>query len=184
MSPNRLAVGNSQSPYSRQQNPRTHAYSLSVGSSVNPTSRISRRKSSSSHVSSAAVAAINVAAGSLIEGTHSSKRVGRVPSKSSFPSSLPAASGFGPAALESRVSSAVVDGPPLSAFAETNRGSTKSRARRASEGSRLTKGGEGKRQPSGELKCDKCGKGYKHSSCLQKHLLVSLHPIPDSCTVS
>ena len=44
------------------------------------------------------------------------------------------------------------------------------RARRASEGSYLTKS-EGKRS-SGELRCDKCGKGYKHSSCLTKHLSV------------
>ena len=48
---------------------------------------------------------------------------------------------------------------------------SKARVRRASEGSHLSKG-EGKR-PSGELRCEKCGKGYKHSSCLTKHLSVS-----------
>ena len=47
---------------------------------------------------------------------------------------------------------------------------SKARARRASEGSYLTKS-EGKRT-SGELRCDKCGKGYKHSSCLAKHRSV------------
>lgn len=47
---------------------------------------------------------------------------------------------------------------------------SRARARRASEGSYLTKG-EGKRS-SGELRCGKCGKGYKHSSCLTKHLSV------------
>ena len=47
---------------------------------------------------------------------------------------------------------------------------SKGRARRASEGSYLTKG-ETKRS-SGELRCEKCGKGYKHSSCLTKHLSV------------
>ncbi len=47
---------------------------------------------------------------------------------------------------------------------------SKARARRASEGSYLTKG-ESKRA-SGELRCEKCGKGYKHSSCLTKHLSV------------
>ena len=54
---------------------------------------------------------------------------------------------------------------------------SKARARRASEGSYLTKG-EGKRS-SGELRCDKCGKGYKHSSCLAKHRSVTsdLHVI-------
>ena len=50
--------------------------------------------------------------------------------------------------------------------------SSKGRARRASEGSHLSKG-ENKRA-SGELRCEKCGKGYKHSSCLTKHLSVFL----------
>ena len=47
----------------------------------------------------------------------------------------------------------------------------KARNRRASEGAPLSKS-EGKRV-SGELRCEKCGKGYKHSSCLTKHLSVS-----------
>lgn len=54
----------------------------------------------------------------------------------------------------------------------TTNGPSRSRARRASEGAHLSKS-EGKRS-SGELRCEKCGKGYKHSSCLTKHLLV--HP--------
>lgn len=49
---------------------------------------------------------------------------------------------------------------------------SRARVRRASEGAHLSKS-EGKRS-SGELRCEKCGKGYKHSSCLTKHLLV--HP--------
>ena len=65
--------------------------------------------------------------------------------------------------------SAVVDGPMLG---ESNETLSKARARRASEGQYLTKT-EGKRA-NGELRCEKCGKGYKHSSCLTKHLLVSL----------
>lgn len=56
---------------------------------------------------------------------------------------------------------------------------SKARARRASEGSYLTKG-EGKRS-SGELRCEKCGKGYKHSSCLTKHLSVFLVFPSSSC---
>ncbi|KAA8568776.1 hypothetical protein EYC84_007767 [Monilinia fructicola] len=45
---------------------------------------------------------------------------------------------------------------------------TKNRMRRASEGSQLLK--DGKKANANDLKCDKCGKGYKHSSCLSKHL--------------
>jgi hypothetical protein len=50
--------------------------------------------------------------------------------------------------------------------------STTNRNRRASEGSYLVRG-EGKRV-SNELRCDQCGKGYKHSSCLTKHMCVSM----------
>lgn len=42
----------------------------------------------------------------------------------------------------------------------------KNRNRRASEGSHLVKGSSKK----GELRCETCGKGYKHSSCLTKHM--------------
>ena len=44
-----------------------------------------------------------------------------------------------------------------------------SRMRRASEGQHLMKDGK---KANSDLKCDKCGKGYKHSSCLSKHLFV------------
>lgn len=47
----------------------------------------------------------------------------------------------------------------------------KNRNRRASEGSHLVKG-EGKRALA-EIRCDRCGKGYKHGSCLSKHMCVS-----------
>ena len=73
-------------------------------------------------------------------------------------------------AMES-VDIAIRDGPSLADTASNN---TKPRGRRASEGSHLTKG-EGKRA-SGELRCEKCGKGYKHSSCLTKHLSVAPTP--------
>lgn len=46
----------------------------------------------------------------------------------------------------------------------------KARMRRASEGQASVKS-EGKKN---DLRCDKCGKGYKHSSCLTKHLFVSI----------
>lgn len=51
-----------------------------------------------------------------------------------------------------------------------DKSSSKSRNRRASEGSHLVKG-EGKRSVP-ELRCERCGKGYKHGSCLSKHMCV------------
>ncbi|EEH07135.1 conserved hypothetical protein [Histoplasma capsulatum G186AR] len=56
-------------------------------------------------------------------------------------------------------SSSISNGKPIS---------TKQRSRRASEGSHLIRS-EGKRVMN-ELRCDRCGKGYKHSSCLTKHM--------------
>ena len=53
---------------------------------------------------------------------------------------------------------------------EEETGFKQSPVRRASEGQHLTK--DGKKASVGDLKCDKCGKGYKHSSCLSKHLFV------------
>lgn len=86
-------------------------------------------------------------------------------------------SGFAPssysAAAAAAKSEAVTDGPALASMPEHEKGNSKSRIRRASEGSRLSKG-DGKRSSNSDLKCDKCGKGYKHSSCLTKHLSVTL----------
>lgn len=61
---------------------------------------------------------------------------------------------------------AVADGPNL---AESNEYGSRARGRRASEGSHLAKSDQ-KRASGSDLKCEKCGKGYKHSSCLTKHL--------------
>lgn len=79
-------------------------------------------------------------------------------------------SSYGAAAAKSE---ALTDGPALASMPEHEKGDSKSRMRRASEGSRLGKG-DGKRSSGSELKCEKCGKGYKHSSCLTKHLSVPL----------
>lgn len=76
------------------------------------------------------------------------------------------ASGFG-----QKSSSALVDGPPLSALENAKAEGSKERIRRASEGTRLTRV-ERRRSTAGELRCEHCGKGYKHGSCLTKHLLV------------
>lgn len=101
---------------------------------------------------------------------------------SAMASSVPAhgaqfgASSYGSAAK----SEALTDGPTLATMLEQDKANAKSRNRRASEGSRLSKG-DGKRSGS-ELRCEKCGKGYKHSSCLTKHLLVTLS-LPWPCHI-
>jgi len=81
-------------------------------------------------------------------------------------------------------SEAITDGPALASMPEHEKGNSKSRNRRASEGaSRLLKS-EGKRTSGSDLRCEKCGKGYKHSSCLTKHLSVPLSLPLSSHTLS
>jgi hypothetical protein len=58
-------------------------------------------------------------------------------------------------------------------------GFKQARTRRASEGQHLVK--DGKKSNAGDLKCEKCGKGYKHSSCLSKHLFVPT--LPPTCSI-
>lgn len=48
------------------------------------------------------------------------------------------------------------------------------RVRRSSDGQSLLK--EGRKFNRPEIYCEKCGKGYKHSSCLSKHMFVPLLP--------
>ena len=167
----------------RQSTSRHHSHSVSLGT-VNLTHRVTRRKSmNASAVNSAAA----IAAALQDDGHKSSNR-------RSF--NLKSTGGRG---LESnRDTSSSGDGWPLGdgyGNEEHTRGqgmhddsavaddflstehvsnSSKIKPRRASEGSYLTKG-EGKRT-SGELRCEKCGKGYKHSSCLTKHLSVFSGP--------
>lgn len=180
-SSHRLSVssGTSGSAAARLSHPRPHQHSLSVGS-INPTHRVSRRKSTSSTaVSSTAMAvALREAAGTPYDVSKrpaSSKTAGtKFGSQPSLPSSLPNHdSVFGDNAYrDAKNTVAVTDGPPLSSLTGKDKGNGKPRMRRASEGSRLSKGESKRANP--ELRCEKCGKGYKHSSCLTKHLWVPL----------
>lgn len=171
---------------------RHHSHSVSLGS-VNPSHRVTRRKSMTSTAANnvaAIAAAINGAEETLARTPLETNRrsftlkpgavrgsdavsLGKIASSIADPHSIESVRGHdrGPTgeikyAMEG---SAVVDGPATL----NNEGSiSKARARRASEGAYLSRS-EGKRS-SAELRCEKCGKGYKHSSCLTKHLLVYL----------
>ncbi|KAI9837983.1 MAG: hypothetical protein M1819_006137 [Sarea resinae] len=87
---------------------------------------------------------------------------------SSLPNNPDEISGSNNEAYFSKNNTALVDGPPIASNAAGQSALSKARARRASEGQHLVKG---ERRPNGsELRCEKCGKNYKHSSCLTKHL--------------
>lgn len=115
----------------------------SHSTSNNPPNRIGRRKSST--FSKSALASLQDMA--------SQSTVGSLPS---LPHAHSAASVLS--------SSAVVDGPSLSSFQADDK---KLKMRRASDGTHLSKKDKA---ASGELKCEHCGKAYKHGSCLTKHL--------------
>ncbi|KAL4873325.1 hypothetical protein BDV12DRAFT_160842 [Aspergillus spectabilis] len=167
--------------------PRHHSHSISLGA-VNSNHRVTRRKSVTTTAAANAAAAV---AASLKDSPDSvglampahrrgsrkgleSSSVGassafssylsrsiNSPSRESFvarktsPSQLPENSPMAQTALDGSAPSS----KPVS---------TKNRNRRASEGSHLVKGeGKGSRP---DLRCDRCGKGYKHGSCLSKHM--------------
>lgn len=169
---------------------RHHSHSVSLGS-VNPSHRVTRRKSmTSSMVNNVAaiVAAIKVADESPVTravpstrrsftmksgGTRGVETVtfakggGSMVEPPRGENGEDFATGFG--GMKDYADEDVLVDENASI---ANDGPSRSRARRASEGAHLSKS-EGKRS-SGDLRCEKCGKGYKHSSCLTKHLLV--HP--------
>ncbi|KAF7949038.1 hypothetical protein EAE96_008212 [Botrytis aclada] len=167
---------NSSSSYPRQSHTRNHSHSVSAGSLI-PSSRVSRRKSVSSNVASnvnallAAATASEVGDNPLampISTRRATMRSGPMGSLPSPPSSLPThrirltmKSGRGESAIDDDNNDEEMEDEEDDEF-------TKNRMRRASEGSQLLK--DGKKANANDLKCDKCGKGYKHSSCLSKHL--------------
>ncbi|KAH8692917.1 hypothetical protein BGW36DRAFT_30296 [Talaromyces proteolyticus] len=133
----------------RQPQSRNHSHSISLGA-INANHRVTRRKSVSRKPSEASsIGASSGFSSYLSRGLHAASPDSAADRKHS-PSSIDE---------NTAVDGPVPAGKPVS---------TKNRNRRASEGSHLMRG-EGKRV-STELRCDQCGKGYKHSSCLTKHM--------------
>ncbi|KAI2639453.1 hypothetical protein GGS26DRAFT_586906 [Hypomontagnella submonticulosa] len=159
----------------------SHSYSTLSGV-LNATHRVTRRKSMTINTAAnvAAVAAALEEAGDKVgplpiavnsrRGTMSKSTTARsaiVGSLPSPPASLPThrfSMNMKPEGAENAIDD---DSNDMSAD-EGDAGLQKTRIRRASDGQPLTK--EGKKSNRAELRCDKCGKGYKHSSCLTKHL--------------
>ena len=160
---------------------RQHSHSISLGA-VNANHRVTRRKS----VTTAAVNAAAAIAASMKEGesallpmaAHRRSLGGR---KGLESTSVGGASGF--SSYLSRSVNSPSQEPPVARKPSPSNSddgkALKGRNRRASEGAQSKI--EGKRVPA-ELRCDRCGKGYKHGSCLSKHMCVSpIPPRPFSC---
>ncbi|KAL4819260.1 hypothetical protein BDW67DRAFT_182205 [Aspergillus spinulosporus] len=192
-----------------QSAPRHHSHSISLGA-VNSNHRVTRRKSVTTTAAANAAAAVaatlkdspdsvaiampahrrgsrkglessSVGATSTFSNSYLSRSINS-PSRDSLvarktsPSQLQESAPAGQTAVDG----SVTPGKPIS---------TKNRNRRASEGGHMVKG-EGKSSRP-ELRCDRCGKGYKHGSCLSKHMCVTsplCHPAVqlglDQCTMS
>lgn len=172
-------------------NRNSYSGSLAV---PNPAHRVTRRKSTSTvpAVPAAAIAAALDAGRDLVEAAaaksvnrRSLPRAGAGPRRGSFaasppvvPYSLPSnGAAFASTNHALKSESAVVDGPALATVLEDDKAKPKARARRSSDGTSALSKGESKRAGNGELRCETCGKGYKHSSCLAKHLSVALDPV-------
>jgi hypothetical protein len=168
----------------RQPNQRHHSHSISLGA-VNANHRVTRRKSMTSTAAANAAAAVaaslkdsSEANGFPVTSSHRRALSGR---KGLESTSMGHISGFSPYLSRSvnaaspdhtagrKHSPTAVDENHV-ADSDTSPVSTKDRNRRASEGAPLMRG-EGKRV-STEVRCERCGKGYKHSSCLTKHMCV------------
>ncbi|ORY70149.1 uncharacterized protein BCR38DRAFT_455010 [Pseudomassariella vexata] len=167
-------------PSHSRTNSHTHAHSALSGA-LNATHRVTRRKSMTNTATNvAAVAAalteagekmtpLSIAPGSR-RGTMSKPSAARSTTSGSLPSppqSLPSHKFVMSGKMEVQDSAIDDDSNDMSADEGENE-PQKARIRRASDGQPLTK--EGKKSNRIELRCDKCGKGYKHSSCLTKHL--------------
>ncbi|RFN46210.1 hypothetical protein FIE12Z_9536 [Fusarium flagelliforme] len=166
----------------RQSHARTSSHSLLTGA-LNANHRVTRRKSVTNPNAN-----VNAIAAALRESERSSAlpiNSGRRMSKSaaaraaivgslpSPPASLPNHKTI-PETKQELNGSAIEDDMNEGSADEGTTKFQKARQRRASDGQTLK---ESKKSNRVEVRCDKCGKGYKHSSCLTKHLLVPLLPM-------
>ena len=170
-SQHRLSVGSNVSNLPvRNSYTRSHSHTVSLGS-MNSNHRINRRKSSTFSPTANAAAIGAAVENAVVDGSAAVNRRSSM-SRSALgalndgtyppmPNSLPQHV----SAPEDASSSAVIDGPSLSSFQAIDK--AKQRMRRASDGTRLTKK---EKAATGDLKCEHCGKAYKHGSCLNKHL--------------
>jgi hypothetical protein len=163
-SQNRLSVGSpANSVPVRQPYSRTHSMSMGSGGP-----RIGRRKSSNFATSSAAAIEAAVESGVANGSVAVNRRLSMSRGNDGYQPPMPASLPYHAAVPERPRSndSVVGDGPPLSEFPTVDKSTQR---RRASDGTHLTKK---EKAATGDLKCEQCGKAYKHGSCLNKHLYV------------
>lgn len=170
-------------PGRQSSHARANSHSLLAGQ-LNANHRITRRKSVNASTNVTALAAalrdgVDMPATAALPIASAPRRntmskTARNPVFGSLPSpppSLDSHKSMTEVSKRELHASAVDDAHDVSGDEDTHQVS-KARVRRASDGQTLTK--DGKKSNRVEVQCKKCGKSYKHSSCLTKHLLVSL----------
>ena len=138
---------------------------------MNSSHRISRRKSVTTNAAAAVAAALGGDASSFPTSSHRRSMGSRKGVESTSVNSPSGIGAYFAKHNEEKVIPSTEEEDEEDEAVGDGDGSdkpSKQRNRRASEGAYLSRR-EGKRV-SGELKCDTCGKGYKHSSCLTKHM--------------
>ncbi|CAP68974.1 uncharacterized protein PODANS_7_9320 [Podospora anserina S mat+] len=165
---------------SRQSHSRNHSHSI-IGATLNGTHRVTRRKSmTNTGANVAAVAAAFTEPGdgpmplqiSARRNTLSKNGLSRSVVAGSLPSppaSLPSRRFLAGTGMSNLQENAIDDELNDASGDDADSAFQKARVRRASDGQPLVKEG-GRKSNRPELRCEKCGKGYKHSSCLTKHL--------------
>ncbi|OBT62354.1 hypothetical protein VE03_08433 [Pseudogymnoascus sp. 23342-1-I1] len=158
----------------RSSHPRHHSHSISAGSLI-PTHRVTRRKSGSANAAAVAAAVREMGEATLSapmptasSRRHTTSRAGgsKFAGLATPPSSLPGHRLSLMAGRKAERDESAIDDDHNDEMDDEGDSFNKARMRRASEGQSSVKS-DGKKN---DLRCDKCGKGYKHSSCLTKHL--------------
>ena len=166
----RLSLGaNASSLPSRSSYSRSHSHTATL-STVAPhhRDRVSRRKSSTfSSATTAANMGVAVEHATEKDGSLVGKRRSSISRAASgkrhdghhppMPRSLPHH------LAHAGQANSLVEGTLLSSLQAMDK--SKNHTRRMSDASRLSR-----KDKTGELKCEHCGKAYKHGSCLNKHL--------------
>lgn len=161
----------------RQSHARNNSHSI-LSSSLNPNHRVTRRKSVNANPPN--VAALTAAIGESdrsaaipisngVRRNTMSKSIARASIAASLPSP-PASLPMQRPTIDGKLNQdSAIDDDSNGPSDEEGMTFQKLSARRASDGQPLGKEGKKNRV---EVKCDQCGKSYKHSSCLTKHLYV------------
>ncbi len=175
---------------------RRHSHTLSAAAGTGPaphSHRVTRRRSMSmangNHMAAVVAAVQNAALGDPDAPSAASLSARRSVAAKAADGGTPTTNGSYSMAMDDTAPSSIShadddmrddvlpeEQSPFVLSRPASKSGAKARSRRASEGAHLRMHG-GRRESGNELRCETCGKAYKHGSCLTKHLFVPLPPM-------